>query len=289
MLKIPFLPGFSFAKAPTYADFVSTLPPEGCTLHNLGASSDPTKDVYGLSIGDINNKPVIYIEGSIHGAHEWRCAHWIHEFMSIIANPGNIPQEGLINELKTRFSFFAIPCLNPYGYENNTYQNANGVNLNRNFDAYWEQYPAYEPWRSQYKGTAPFSEPETQIVRDIVLQYKPVVFIDNHTWGGFNGSNLEIELASRRYGILLEDLTKSMRLTLGRQDLQVNYFGNPAPRSSEWAGRQVSRIGTPIIAVTFEPGSLESEYEQARIGLNAILMVCYYVMRWFEERILVLD
>ncbi len=41
--------------------------------------------------------------------------------------------------------------------------NANGVDLNRNFDALWEQYYNYsKPSFAQYKGPSPASEPETQ-------------------------------------------------------------------------------------------------------------------------------
>ena len=42
--------------------------------------------------------------------------------------------------------------------------------------------PAQDPYY-QYKGPQAFSEPETQAVRDLVSNNKPLVFVDVHMWG----------------------------------------------------------------------------------------------------------
>ncbi len=47
--------------------------------------------------------------------------------------------------------------------------NARGVDLNRNYDALWEQYDkASAPQSSQYKGESPASEPETQAMISLI-------------------------------------------------------------------------------------------------------------------------
>lgn len=47
--------------------------------------------------------------------------------------------------------------------------NANGVDLNRNYDARWEEYQGAEhPQSFQYKGPSPASEPETQAMQALI-------------------------------------------------------------------------------------------------------------------------
>lgn len=288
MRKFIAFDGQNFQKAGSYTELEATLPTEGWQTHDLGVCSDGVNHVYGFSLGSLS-QPMIFMEGTIHGGHEWRCAHWLKMFMEIMSNPENYPQAEVIYKIRSKFCIYVIPCLNPYGYENNNYCNANGVNLNRNFDAYWSSFDDSNDACTNGKGPSAFSEPEAQMVRDLVQQFKPIVFVDNHTWGGYEGSHLEIELSGKEYGILLEDLNKSLRLTLGRNDLLLSYYGSQAPRSSEWAGQQISKAGINTIPITFEPGSLEAEKEQARIGINAMFLICYYTLRWFEERRLILN
>jgi Zinc carboxypeptidase len=61
-----------------------------------------------------------------------------------------------------------------------------GVDGNRNYDAHWflgdrEKQPCMEV----YRGDKPFSEPETRVIRDILLRVKTLCFlyISIHTYG----------------------------------------------------------------------------------------------------------
>jgi serine/threonine protein kinase len=69
-------------------------------------------------------------------------------------------------------AFYFMPSLNPDG-------NANGVDLNRNWDtADWRSNPAvpgYPNGKSGAGGSRPFSEPETCALRDLLLQLQPQV------------------------------------------------------------------------------------------------------------------
>lgn len=72
-----------------------------------------------------------------------------------------------------------IPIMCPYGFNNTQYTNYNGVNLNRNWAC-----DAYTPGGTgtENSGTAAFSEPECQIVRDFMLRNKDALMvIDSHT------------------------------------------------------------------------------------------------------------
>ena len=61
-----------------------------------------------------------------------------------------------------------------------------GVDLNRNYGYYWGMAggSSTSPSADDYRGTGPFSEPESQAVREFVSGIHPTVFITNHTYGG---------------------------------------------------------------------------------------------------------
>ena len=62
--------------------------------------------------------------------------------------------------------------------------NANGVDLNRNFDALWSEYkgPA-QASSDHYKGTAPGSEPESKALIELTTKYNVIRTISYHTYG----------------------------------------------------------------------------------------------------------
>lgn len=77
-----------------------------------------------------------------------------------------------------------IPCVNPDGALNGWTGtgvgrcNAQGIDINRDFDYYW-QYSAEKKFRT---GESPFTTPEAQILREVVLSQKPDIIIDFHGW-----------------------------------------------------------------------------------------------------------
>ena len=92
-------------------------------------------------------------------------------------NPAEIP-EGV--------GLAVIPDLNPDGAVAGTRANANGVDLNRNWDAGW-QPDAYGPsgFVPGAGGTRPFSEPETRALARYLLDRPFVAAIFLHSRGGF--------------------------------------------------------------------------------------------------------
>jgi len=100
--------------------------------------------------------------------------------------------------------FYFIPCLNPDGYKYITDENLeypywrknqrdnnkngvfdpgmDGVDLNRNYNSFWDGGdPTMSSW--VYRGPEPFSEAETQLKRDHILEQKPVLSLTYHTYG----------------------------------------------------------------------------------------------------------
>lgn len=63
--------------------------------------------------------------------------------------------------------------------------NASGVDLNRQFDAYWDEYvdPVGHPSADHYKGAYPGSEPESAALIDLTVNHSFLYTISYHTQG----------------------------------------------------------------------------------------------------------
>ena len=71
-----------------------------------------------------------------------------------------------------------VPTLNPDGLAAHSRDNADGVDLNRNFGSMWR--PNGTRGNLQWGGPHPFSEPETRIARALILRLRPRVTIWFH-------------------------------------------------------------------------------------------------------------
>ncbi len=130
--------------------------------------------------------------GGIHGGYEWNSVLLAYELMDYLSeNPSVIPENMEVT---------VIPSANPDGLfavvgvegrftpedvpaETKTGEgrfNANGVDLNRNFDCKWKPESR---WRGNVvsAGTGAFSEPEAAAIRDFVLADTPTAVIFFHS------------------------------------------------------------------------------------------------------------
>lgn len=149
----------------------------GVTFAEEGAVSDG-RPLGSLSLGNPERPAFLFFNG-IHG-WEWEAGYGLLHLVELLA--GEQAVEGLDT---ADFYLKVVPQLNPYGYDHDFRHNANGVDLNRNFPCGWEQYAGgddvYQPWDFDYKGSAPASEPETQIAMRLIEQVAPVCLLDFHT------------------------------------------------------------------------------------------------------------
>lgn len=119
----------------------------------------------------------IMIMGGIHG-DEYSSISIMFKWMDLLANQHD-------SEFHWRF----MPLANPDGLLDGeaTRQNANGVDLNRNFPSGdWER-TALQSWRQttgsnprRFPGHSPASEPETQWILQQIEEFKPVVIVSVH-------------------------------------------------------------------------------------------------------------
>lgn len=85
--------------------------------------------------------------------------------------------------LRFGLNFRCIPVATPYGYIVGSRVNANGVDVNRNFSADWSTGGSTDPSSPNYRGLAPFSEPESQYLKVLVDSSEITHVIDSHSHG----------------------------------------------------------------------------------------------------------
>lgn len=133
--------------------------------------STKQKPIEGLIVG--KGQDVIFILSSIHG-NEIGTTDLLNELIKNIRTTPDV-----VAKNKT---LIIIPVANPDGYYDRIDNlNANEINLNLNFKTdYWKEYGT----GGTYAGAKPFSEIESQVIKQIVEQYKPNLMIAYHSSGG---------------------------------------------------------------------------------------------------------
>lgn len=90
-------------------------------------------------------------------------------------------------------------------------KNGHGVDPNRNWEVDWgkreKDYSAYE----EHAGLHAFSEPEAHVLRDLVHEFKPHVWVNVHSGALFLHTVLRVAL---RFVLTLQTMASAMFATL---------------------------------------------------------------------------
>lgn len=145
--------------------------------------------VYRFGSGPV--KRLIF--AGIHGGYEYNTVDLAEELMITLRNH--------LEMIPPEITLYVLPVLNVDGYENHPAEyigrpNANGVDLNRNWDDHWQaDWDKSGCWNYAdiSGGTAPFSEPETAALADFMLAENIEAVISYHSaaLGIFYGGYLE--------------------------------------------------------------------------------------------------
>ena len=98
----------------------------------------------------------------------------------------NYNNSSVLRYIRQFVRLIIVPCANPYGIDNFVYKNANGVNLNRNWDSYnWDTDKVTDIESPEYGGVKPFDQPETSAFLNVINSNPDIcLIIDAHTNGG---------------------------------------------------------------------------------------------------------
>lgn len=164
-------------------------------------------------------------------------------------------------------TFVIVPATNPDGAAANNRFNANGVDLNRNWDL--PDWQALTYWgNNSYPnggGSAPFSEPETRSLRDLVARENPGLIVTYHSaanlviGGGASNSFASWYSGLTGYGLS----TNSGEEETGCQSA-VGYCVTGT--MEEWSGKH----GNPTIVVEFS-SMANPEYNKNLPALKGLL------------------
>lgn len=146
-------------------------------------------------IGGSPRKPVVFFNSEQH-AREWIGVMVDMYIATQILS--QYPTDPTIKKLLDTYEFVFVPLSNPDGYNITWTTNrmwrknarvisgvVRGVDLNRNWSVGWglSSGSSGSSTSETYRGTAPFSEPETQVLRDYVLSIpKLAASIDFHSY-----------------------------------------------------------------------------------------------------------
>ncbi len=175
--KVGFRDDFhSYSQMTNELQNITAMYPGITNLYNLGTSVQG-RTIWGLKITDYpdleENEPEVRIAGLHHG----------NELMSVELPlllawhlVENYTLDGYISGLVNATEIWIIPMVNPDGREATppTRRNANNVDLNRDYGYMWN---------GEGNSPAPFSQPETQIIRDHALDNNFVLSLSFHTSG----------------------------------------------------------------------------------------------------------
>lgn len=197
MRSISFTAFHRHAEINAYLDELAKAYPSRVSVQTVGKSYE-NRDLKTITItnGDgKSGKNVIFLDAGIH-AREWIApAAALYVIYQLAEN-------FVVNaDLLKDYEWVILPVVNPDGYEY-THTTSRmwrktrkpvsgscyGTDANRNFDFHWGEVGASSySCADTYKGTTAFSEPETQVVRDLLLELtgRGKFYLTLHSYGNY--------------------------------------------------------------------------------------------------------
>jgi len=170
---------------------------------SIGLSIE-NRPIYAIKISDnptVNeSEPQVHMNALIHAREPQAMMTIMYYMYYLLENYGTDPE---VTYLVNSREIYFVTCINPDGYEYNRSTNPGGggmwrknrrlnaggsygVDLNRNFGYMWGYNnvgSSGTPSSETYRGTALFSEPETQAIRNFCNSKNFKVALNYHTYG----------------------------------------------------------------------------------------------------------
>lgn len=149
----------------------------------LGKDQSDTYDIRLYRYVPTNYNSTIFVTCAVHGWEHYS-TYMMYEVMKSLLDDENLNQQ--YNDLRnTRILW--IPIANPWGLMADNHSgvgagrrgNSRGVDINRNFDYKWEENTG---GFDLSKGDSPFSEKESQYIRNVMESYNVTMYLDLHSF-----------------------------------------------------------------------------------------------------------
>lgn len=212
--------------------------------------------------GDSSDRPDVFIHAGIH-AREWITVASVLYLADRLVN--DYDSDSYVQRVVDQANWYIMPVMNPDGYAyswtNNRLWRKNrrssfGVDLNRNYDVNWGGIGSSgNPGSQTYHGSGPFSEPETQVVRDFVLSLPNFVgYFDVHSYSQLLmwpwGPTPALPADNEKYEAIGQEMVKLIRDVNGRTYVPGPIYTTIYPVSGgsiDWAYQD-----TGAFSLTFE-------------------------------------
>jgi len=257
-------------------------------LTSLGLSWEG-RDIWCIEISDnpgVDEGEVGVVYMGLHHAREWPSMAVAYDIADrLTSNYGSDPT---ITNLVNNHRIWVVPCVNPDGYvwdhdeghdwrqNRHPYPGGIGVDLNRNYggstngdqDGGWGSIGSgsqtHQQGYSTYVGPLPFSEPETQVIRDFFNARDMTIAITYHTYSelvlwpwSYDGSEQTDDNA------LMVSIGQGMAGQITKQSGSGTYTPQQASSlypttgdTTEWAyGYRYYELGKNTLAYTVEIGA----------------------------------
>ena len=151
-------------------DYMANLP---IYMYKFIPSYTPNKEALDATATDKNRLKVMILGGT----HPEYMGIWdLYQTMRIICE--NWTSDENLQALRWEAEYYILPCSGPYGVENRSRTNYNGVDLNRNMPT--SDWYLSKEGTNTYSGASPSSEYETKVLIELMKDIKPNIFIDHH-------------------------------------------------------------------------------------------------------------
>jgi hypothetical protein len=268
---------------------------------SLGLSLEG-RPIWHVKISDnpdlAEGEPQILYNALHHAREPQGMATVIYFMYYLLENYGKDPQ---VNYLIDNRELYFIPVVNPDGYVYNQTTNPGGggnwrknrrlnadesygVDLNRNYSYQWgidDIGSSPDPTSWSYRGTEPFSEPETRAVRDFCQNKEIRLCLNCHTYGGvlihpWNYSDI-LPPDSSLYTELASAMTEINNYRYGPGGSSLGYIFNGG--TTDWMyGEQSTKnkiiAMTPEVGPSFWPDASEI-YPLAEENLQANMILAH--------------
>ena len=206
------------------------------------------------NIMNVSFPKILYL-GGIHGHERFCNVYDLRFFKELVENWQN---NDVLEMLRFNVHFIVVPVQCPWGYDNFSRVNSNGVNINRNHSIGWSLTEEGE----NYSGAEPMSEIETQIIDKLLNDNKDALFVlDHHNCSSFTTDGYVAWFGSR--------LEKTHEILFGL----CNYMDGYTKKKHEWllTENENNKFKNLYCLKSCTNGGLATTFNE-KYGLNGMIL-----------------